>query len=285
MQLSRYILGFLFALLLQGCSSLFFYPDDITYRTPDFYDLTYRDVYFNSKDNTALHAWHIYPKQDSKGLVFVAHGNAQNLTSHFASWVWLIEEGYELFIFDYRGYGRSEGEIDLKGSIEDTVSALDQIEHSYKKEYFVSGQSLGGTLLLNALDNRDNRRIKGVIIDSTFVGFRDIVNTKLSHSWLTWPFQWLPYLSLSDDYDAKDRVTALQKPILFLHGSQDGIVSANNSWQLFEYSKPPKELWLVKSAGHIQSLENEHVRNDFLEFLEKEGRYFDANYSRMRIYE
>lgn len=285
MQHSRYILSFLFALLLQGCSSLFFYPDDITYRTPDFYELGYKDVYFDSRDKTPLHAWHIYPKQDSKGLVFVAHGNAQNLSSHFASWVWLIEEGYELFIFDYRGYGKSAGEIDLKGSIEDTLSALDQIERSYKKEYFVCGQSLGGTLLLNALEGRDNTKIRGVIIDSTFVGFRDIVNTKLSQSWLTWPFQWIPYLSLSDDHDAKDRVAILQKPILFLHGSQDGIVSANNSWQLFELSKPPKELWLVKNAGHIQALENDHVRSDFLEFLEKESSYFNPDYSRMRIYE
>ncbi len=285
MRHNRYIVALFLALIFQGCSSLFFYPDTLTYRTPDFYGLKYDDLYFDSKDKTTLHAWHIYPNQRSKGLLFVAHGNAQNLSSHFAAWVWLIEKRYELFIFDYRGYGKSDGQIDLQGSIEDTISALSYLEGLYNKEYFVCGQSLGGTLLLNALNARDNMKIKAVIIDSTFTGFRDIVKEKLSQSWLTWPFQWVTYLSLSDDYDAKDRVTAVEKPILFLHGSQDGIISANHSWQLFELSNPPKELWLAKNAQHIQTLNSKSVQDDFLKFLEEGKNFFDGNYSKMRIYE
>ena len=285
MQYSKTFLPLLLALIFQGCTSLFFYPDDITYRTPEFYDLKYDDVYFNSKDKTALHAWHIYPKEESKGLIFVAHGNAQNLSSHFTSWVWLIEEGYELFIFDYRGYGKSKGEIDLKGSIEDTFSALSHVENLYDKEYFACGQSLGGALLLNALDGRDNTKIKAVVIDSTFAGFSDIVNDKLDSFWLTWPFQWIPYLSLSGDYDAKDRVNTLNKPVLFLHGSLDTTVPPNNSWQLFELSSMPRELWIVKDKDHTRALEEKRVQKDFLEFLENGQNFFDENYSRMRIYE
>lgn len=273
------------ALLLQGCSSLFFYPDNITHRTPDFYELKYKDIYFDSYDKTVLHAWHIYPKVESKGLVFVAHGNAQNLSSHFVSWVWLIEEGYELFIFDYRGYGKSHGEIELKGSIEDTSAALSHLESFYKKEYFVCGQSLGGTLLLNALEERDNTKIKAVVIDSTFTGFSDIANNKMSKVWLAWPFQWIPYLSLENGYDAKDKVALIDKPMLFLHGSLDPIVSPNNSWQLFELSTPPKEFWLVKNTKHIQALDNAKVQKDFLNFLEEGRHYYESNYSRMRIYE
>lgn len=285
MQYSKVLLSLLIALSFQGCTSLFFYPDDVTYRTPEFYELKYDDVYFNSKDETLLHAWHIYPKMESKGLIFVAHGNAQNLSSHFVSWVWLIEEGYEIFIFDYRGYGKSEGEIDLKGSIEDTFSALSYLEKSYEKEYFACGQSLGGTLLLNALDGRDNTKVKAVIIDSTFTGFSDIVNDKLDGFWLTWPFQWVPYMTLSKEYDAKDRVVSLDKPVLYLHGSLDTTVPPNNSWQLFELSTMPRELWIVKDKDHTQALVNESARKEFLEFLQDEKIFFDKNYSRMRIYE
>jgi uncharacterized protein len=127
------------AFLFQGCTSMFFYPDKLTYRTPDFYGLAYDEVYFDSHDKTRLHAWHIYPHASSVGLIFVAHGNAQNLSSHFASWGWLVEEGYELFIFDYRGYGKSEGESSLAGSIEDTKAALDYLQKHYDKEYFACG--------------------------------------------------------------------------------------------------------------------------------------------------
>ncbi len=277
---------------------MFFYPDRVTYRTPEFYQLQYDEVYFDSKDSTRLHAWHIYPhassKQakavyegdvSSKGLIFIAHGNAQNLSSHFVSWVWLVEEGYELFIFDYRGYGKSEGESGLKGSIEDTKAALDYLQEHYKKDYFVCGQSLGGTLLLNALAQRDNARIKAVVIDSTFRGFADIASDKMDQAWLSWPFQWIPYLSMSRDHDAMDRVPQISRPLLFLHGSLDRVVSPNNSWQLFDAASRPREFWLVKGSEHTQALENETVRKDFLEFLKKEANHYDNLYSRMRIYE
>jgi alpha-beta hydrolase superfamily lysophospholipase len=273
------------AFLFQGCTSMFFYPDRVTYRTPAFYGLEYDEVYFASQDKTRLHAWHIYPHSSSAGLIFVAHGNAQNLSSHFASWVWLIEEGYELFIFDYRGYGKSEGESDLKGSIKDTKAALDYLQEHYEKDYFVCGQSLGGTLLLNALAQRDNTKIKAVIIDSTFRGFSDIASDKMDQMWLTWPFQWIPYLSMNGDHDAMDRVSQIKRPLLFLHGSSDKIVSPNNSWQLFDAASRPREFWLVKDADHLQALNNENIRKDLLEFLDKEMHHYDPRYSRMRIYE
>lgn len=264
---------------------MFFYPDRTTYRTPEFYGLEYDEVYFDSYDKTRLHAWHIYPHSSSAGLIFVAHGNAQNLSSHFASWIWLVQEGYELFIFDYRGYGKSEGESDLKGSIEDTKAALDYVQEHYKKEYFACGQSLGGTLLLNALSQRENSKIKAVVVDSTFRGFADIASDKMDQVWFTWPFQWIPYLSMSGDYDAMDRVQEIKRPLLFLHGSLDTTVSPNNSWQLFDAALMPRELWIVKNTDHTQAFENKNVRQDFLEFLHTDLNYYDTRYSRMRIYE
>jgi len=282
------IKSFLFGLTLlifSGCTSMFFYPDKVTYRTPEFYDLKYKDIYFNSSNNTKLHAWHLYPDSESKGLVFVAHGNAQNISSHFASWVWLVKEGYEVFIFDYRGYGKSDSDAQLKGSIEDTTAALSYIENEYQKPYFVCGQSLGGTLLLNALKAHNTKNIKAVIIDSTFTGFADIANEKMDNTWILWPFQWIPYLSISSKYDSKDIVYNIDKPILFIHGSLDATIPPNNSWQLFEAASTPKELWLVKSAKHIQSFENTNVQKDFLEFLSQDTKHFSPKYSRMRIYE
>ena len=285
MRYSKGLASILLALIFQGCTSLFFYPDRITYHTPDFYDLAYDDIYFDSTDKTSLHAWRIYPKAERKGLIFVAHGNAQNLSSHFISWVWLVQEGYELFIFDYRGYGRSSGKIDLDGSIEDTKAALDYLENMHKSAYFVCGQSLGASLLINAMEARDNAKIKAVVLDSAFEGFADIANEKMDQGWVTWPFQWIPYLSLSDKYDIKNKIAELRKPLLFLHGSSDKIIFPNNSWTLFENAYAPKELWIVKNAQHIRSLENENVRKDFVQFLQEDKNHFHKSYSRMRVYE
>jgi len=284
MRASSFLLLF-WALLFQACSSHFFYPNQTTYRTPAYYELKYKDIDFSSKDGTSLHAWYIYPQNTSKGLVFVAHGNAQNISSHFISWVWLVEQGYEVFIFDYREYGKSQGSSSIQGSVEDTLAALDYLESVYKQKYVAVGQSLGGTMLLNALQDRDNSQVKAVVLDSTFVGFSEIASEKMNGVWLTWPFQWIPSLSLSDDFDAKDRVAGVNKPLLFIHGSLDKIISANNSWQLFELSSMPKELWIVKDAKHIQSLDNANVRKNFLSFLHSPSNYYDANISYMKIYE
>jgi alpha-beta hydrolase superfamily lysophospholipase len=269
----------------QGCASHFFQPDKVVYRTPDYYGLKYDDINFTSKDGTPLNAWHIYPKEKpSKGLVFVAHGNAQNISAHFVSWVWLVNEGYEIFMFDYRAYGKSEGESSIKGSVEDTVAALDYVDEHYKGKYFACGQSLGGTMLLNALNERDNSRIKAVVIDSTFVGFSDIANNKMSQILIAWPFQWVPYLSITGKYDAKDKLD-INLPILYLHGSKDVIISPNASWQLYDVSSQPREFWLVKHTGHTKALTNKNVQHDFLKFLSTDRAYYDANYSSMKIYE
>ncbi len=272
-------------LSLQGCSSHFFFPDKLLYRTPDFYHLSYEDVFFDSDDGTSLHGWHIYPKGTSKGMLFVAHGNAQNLSSHFTSWVWLVEEGFELFIFDYRAYGKSQGEIDLQGSVDDTKAALDTVEKRYRGDYVVCGQSLGGTMLLNALEDRDNEHIRAVVIDSTFAGFAEIAQEKMNSIWLTWPFQWIPFLSLEGGYDAIEKIGMVDKPLLLMHGSLDHVISANNSWQLFEASRQPKEFWIVKGAGHIQAFENRNVQKDFLEFMRDIDRFYNPDLSRMKIYE
>ena len=284
MQVKSFLSLVLVFLVFQGCSSHFFQPDQKVYRTPKYYDLAYEDIYFDSVDKTRLHAWHIYPRTDSKGLVFVAHGNAQNLSSHFAAWIWLLERGYEVFIFDYREYGKSEGESSIKGSIEDTRCALDYVDKTYDKPYIAIGQSLGGTMLLNAVSNRDNAKIQALVIDSTFVGFSDIVKEKMNALWLTWPFQWIPNMSLTSKYDSKDRVQEVKKPLLFMHGSLDTIITVDNSWKLFENSFEPKQMWIVKGASHIQGLDNPKVQEDFLKFLKAPEALYNPRYTNLKIY-
>jgi len=273
-------------LFLTGCSSLFFYPDRVVYSTPSEFGFNYETHKINSKDKTQLNAWHIKSNQKSKGLLILAHGNAQNMTAHFKGWTWLVEAGYELFIFDYRAYGKSKGEVSIEGSVDDVNAVLDFVEAHVKRDYFLCGQSLGGTLSLAALKEKSRKRMKALIVDSTFTSFAGIASEKLSYLFLTWPFQWIPYLTLPDEFDAIDNVREVDKPILFLHGSLDITIPANHTWQLFDRSYTPKEFWLVNRAKHIQTFKHIKVREDFLTFLERvsEGSFYHKSYSRMKIY-
>lgn len=282
-----FILLVLSLLLFSACSSLFFYPNKHQYALPSDFNVSYTNHTFYSHDSTKLHAWHIKSPIPSKGLLVLAHGNAENLSSHFRSWIWLVKKGYDLFIFDYRAYGKSFGKVDLKGSVEDVSAALDYVEKSFNKEYFLCGQSLGGTLSLAALAKRDTQKIQALILDSTFNSFSGIASEKMRGFFLTWPFSWIPYLTITSDFDASEHIKKIKIPVLFLHGSKDRTVPANHSWQLFDVANKPKEMWVVSGAFHTQAFFNRKLREDFLGFLAKvkAGTYYSTYHSKMKIYD
>lgn len=261
---------------------MLFHPDHKVYRTPLEDGLAYEDIYFHTKDDTRLHAWWVKPESRSKGVMLVVHGNAQNLSAHYRGWVWLVKAGYALFIFDHRGYGRSEGEPDLGSGVDDTRVALEYVSTHYTGPYFACGQSLGGVLLSDALASEAFEAYQLAIIDSAYSELEAMGRTVLSRSYLTWPFQWLAYPLLTDAYDPIDGVAAIKVPLLFIAGSQDGIIPPNNSWQLFDAATPPKEMWLVQGAGHIRALDEAVVRKALLKRMEEDG--WDQEYSQMRIY-
>lgn len=275
------------ALSFTACEGLFFYPDKMVYSDPTSLGLSYDNYTIYSEDKTALDAWHVKPKGKSKGLFVLAHGNAQNMSAHFKDWTWIVEAGYELFIFDYRAYGKSMGEISLKGSVEDVTAVLSFVEKKFQKSYFLCGQSLGGTLVLASLKQRARTMMKALIIDSTFTSFSGIASEKLGSFFLTWPFKWMSYFMFPKGFDAEKSIVTVTQPVLFLHGSKDQTIPANHSWQLFELSNKPKEFWIITQAKHIQALQILQVRKDFLHFLEKvkKRNYYHKNYSFMKIYD
>jgi len=113
-------------LLQTGCSSVFFYPDNATYITPDRLNLEYEDIYLKTADGETLHGWWLPALTDepAKGTVYYLHGNAQNVSAHILNAAWLPEQGYNVFTIDYRGYGQSTGAPDIEGALHDVETGL-----------------------------------------------------------------------------------------------------------------------------------------------------------------
>lgn len=277
------ILPVLFMFLLSGCSAILFHPDRHLYDTPAEYGLGYRDVTFASRDGTPLHGWWIEGVKGKRGAMVVAHGNAENLSSHFRGWVWLAKAGYDVFIFDYRGYGKSGGEPSFDGVLDDTAAALKYAAAHYDGALYACGQSIGGVLLLNALSQEPYPRYRAAVIDSSYSALERAAAQTLSKSLLTWPFQWVPYLTVNGEYDPLEKLETIEKPLLFIAGSRDAIISPNNSWQLFDAARRPREFWLVTGAGHIDALNRPDVQKALLEFLDEP--VFPPEYSTMKIYD
>lgn len=101
------------ACCFSACTSLYFYPLKTMYSTPAMGGIDYETAIFSSRDGTTLSAWLLKTKQPRKGVIYFLHGNAENISTHIASVYWLPEQGYDVFLLDYRGFGLSEGEPEL----------------------------------------------------------------------------------------------------------------------------------------------------------------------------
>ena len=127
--------------------------------TPE--DLNFEDVYFSAEDGTKLHGWYC-PAENSRGAVLFAHGNAGHVASRASVLCHLQSTTrVSVFIFDYRGYGRSEGTPSVDGALQDAIAARDKLRELSSvsdSEMLLMGESLGGALVTRLARECDPRR-------------------------------------------------------------------------------------------------------------------------------
>lgn len=258
---------------LQGCTNLFFQPMRPHVHSPAEAGVEYRDVAITTRDGVRLHAWVLPARGEARGVVVFLHGNAENISTHMASVLWLPARGYHVLLPDYRGYGRSEGTPSLQGALNDVDAAMTYAADPANfggLPVVLFGQSLGGALaLVHAGDASHRSRLVGVVTDSAFSGFRDIAREKLRLSWLT---GWLagPLGMLVDDdakpTDAAARITPV--PLLLIHGDRDVVVPVAHARRLFDAAGAPKALWIAPGAGHIGALRSTEFRDRLAHYLD-----------------
>ena len=263
-------------LLQTGCSSVFFYPDDVTYLTPDRLNLDYEDIYLDTADGETLHGWWLPAMTDapSKGTVYFLHGNAQNISAHILNAAWLPEQGYNVFTLDYRGYGQSTGAPDIEGALHDVETGMRWLaERQADSDHplYILGQSLGGALgiaLASEWVQRDEQpELNGIILDGTFSGFRYIAKEKLGAFWLTWPLQIPLGWTIPDDYEGTDRIAAISPvPVMIIHSARDGIIPFQHGVRLYEAAEQPKE-FLRTDTPHAATFIIPAYREAVLKFM------------------
>jgi len=242
--------------------------------TPAQDNIPYKNVEFESSDGVPLHGWLMCPPDRApRGTILFLHGNAQNISTHAQSTLWLVKEGYEVFAFDYRGYGRSAGTPDIPGVHRDALAAVDKLLSMpgiSPERYVVFGQSLGGSIAVRTVAETPlDQRPRALIIDSAFASYRRVVKDILSGIWFTWPFAWPASLFYGDEYSASRWIDKTGPgPVIVIHGTKDGIVPYEHGVTLYELANDPKGFWTNEDGGHIMALWNLPVRRYFLDFLE-----------------
>jgi hypothetical protein len=224
-------------------------------------------------DGVRLHAWFLPASAPRQGSVLFLHGNAENISTHIMSVAWLPGAGFDVLLLDYRGYGRSAGTPDLDGLHLDLAVALDALFAMPEVDpdrIVVVGQSLGGALAITGLAGSPHKdRLRALVVEGAFTGYRALAREKLAELWLTWPLQGPLGLAIDDRYRPIAQIGELAPlPVLIIQGEADRLVPAHHGLALYEAASEPKELWLLPGIGHIQAfalIENRARLRDYLE--------------------
>jgi uncharacterized protein len=220
---------------------LVFFPVSRMSAGPKDLHLSHQDVSFSAQDGTRLHGW-LFPLPGEAPVVVYFHGNAENISHCLDFAQTLLAQGIEVFLVDYRGYGKSEGTPSEQGIYLDGDAAYRYLaeEKKYAPERIVLfGRSLGGAV---AIEVSLRRRVRAVIIESAFTSTRDMAKTMF-------PFcLFFPLLPVH--YDSIGKIAAVSVPKLFIHSENDEIVPFAMGRALFEAAPQPKYFFPLKGAGH-----------------------------------
>lgn len=260
---------FVYCLIQTGLLAQFYYPNSIDYGKPSDLGLPYKNIYFDSADGTTLHGW-LIKGEGNKGTIIHFHGNAQNMSSHFHGISWLAKEGFDIFVFDYRGYGKSKGNPTRAGVFLDCDAAVKKAFElqSDKDTFLLFGQSLGAANALALIGEKKYDKIKGVIAEASFYSYKSIARDKAGA---------IANFFISDKNSPHlviDKISPI--PILFAHGTADEVVPYKHSKALYDMAKEPKEFLSSNGAGHLAVFSSTRAGNR-KQLIETITRWIEAD--------
>jgi len=246
-------------------SSLVYHPQGELLATPSTAGLDYEEVTFQTSDDIELHGWHV-PADSAHLTVLYFHGNAGNISGRLETIQLLHELGLNVFIFDYRGYGKSEGSPSEQGTYRDAEAAWNYLrsdKNIANSSIVIMGRSLGGSV---AAWLAAQKSPAASVIESTFTSATDL-GADL-YPWL--PVRWI----MNFEYNTLKHIKQINSPLFMAHSRDDQIVPFHHGQQLFEAANAPKtfvELRGSHGSGFWET--GAKYRNELRQFLENHTRY------------
>ena len=231
---------------------LIFFPKDdisnhnVTLENPKKFGLKLEDVYFQTSDNLILHGWYIPGVNELTLLWF--HGNAGNIGNRVANIKELHQNlGANIFIFDYRGYGRSQGTPSEEGTYVDgdaAIAYLSSRSDNNPSKIIFFGRSLGAAV---ATEMAIRNKPYALILESGFPSIQAMANQ-------AYPFipgiGYLTNIFSKTKYDTIDKLRKITSPVMIIHGDRDTIVPYEFGMELYKVANSPKSFYTVKGGDH-----------------------------------
>lgn len=212
------------------------------------FDFTIESVIFKSSNGNKLNGWLLKPKNQNPTITLLhLHGNSGFLFNQHQAISPLIKHGFQIFMFDYSGFGFSEGKATRGNVLADANAALDYLKNRPEvknTKLIIYGQSLGGHLAAVVGSQRQND-IDGMVIEGAFSSHKEIASHMV-------PF--FGNILVAQGYSAKESIKKFNKPLLIIHSREDKIIPLFMGQKIFDNANQPKEFYEVDKF-HIGALQ------------------------------
>ena len=215
--------------------------------TPTEIGLRYESVSFRTADNVRLHGWFV-PCENARFTLIFLHGNGGNISHRLAKVSLFHKLGLNVFIFDYRGYGKSRGTPSEKGLYRDADAAYEYLVAARgipKKDMILYGESLGGAV---AIDLAKREEVRALITEETFTSIPEM-------SKIVYPF--IPSFIISTQFDSVSKIKDVSCPKLIIHSEDDEIVPFYLGKRLFDAAAEPKIFYRTRGAHNTAFFDSE----------------------------
>jgi pimeloyl-ACP methyl ester carboxylesterase len=230
-------------LLLMFLESTFiFFPSRDILDSPADCGLAFEDVARTTSDGVRVHGWLMKPETEPVAWLLFSHGNAGNISGRPAIARPLVQRGIAVLLYDYRGYGKSEGSPDEQGTYRDGEAMLQEIltRASSPRLVFLFGRSLGGGVS-HELAVR-HPELGGLITDATFTSMPEMAR-------LVFPIPGVWRL-VRNRYDNLAKAPHVKIPRLVMHGTHDEMIPFSMAERLRNATDPPARFHAIPGAGH-----------------------------------
>jgi len=203
----------------------------VTY-TPDELGIKFENIMFKTSDNVQLNGWYI-PAEGAEFTILFCHGNGGNIMHRLDSINMFKDMGLNCFIFDYRGYGNSEGKPAEEGTYLDALAAYKWLTGHKKipaENIIIFGRSLGAAIAAQLASKTD---AKALVIESAFTSYVDIGK------------KFYPYMPVKlfarYRYPAIDYIKKVNRPVMVIHSRGDDTIPFEFGLELYQAANEPKE--------------------------------------------
>ncbi|MEL6442468.1 MAG: alpha/beta fold hydrolase [Cyanobacteria bacterium J06621_8] len=248
---------------------LLFFPSRKIEHTPALYQLNYQDIWLpisnDSQKVERIHGWWMPQEQPNAPVILYLHHNAANIGANVSQALQFYELGYSIFLFDYRGFGQSEGKFPRESQVyEDAQAAWNYLTKEREipaNQIIIYGHSIGGAVAIDLAAKQPEAGM--LIVQNSFTSIRDMTK-RLGLYWL-FPME----LLLKQRFESLDKIKTIRMPTLIITGAEDLQIPVEMGKRLYE--NVPAEfsrLIVIPNGGHDNHL-SEKYQQQVQQFIEQ----------------